>query len=44
MYFGFILLLALGAVVDPHVELRRANMEVKSHEKPLMEVMILRKL
>jgi hypothetical protein len=44
MYFGFILLLALGAVVDSHVKLRRANMEVKSHEKPLMEVVILRKL
>jgi hypothetical protein len=44
MYFGFILLLALGAFIDPHVELRRANMEVKSHENPLMEVVILRKL
>jgi hypothetical protein len=44
MNFGLILLLALGAVVDSHVELRRANMEVKSHEKPLMEVVILRKL
>jgi hypothetical protein len=44
IYFGFILLLALGAIVDSHIELRRANMEVKSHEKPLMEVMILRKL
>jgi hypothetical protein len=44
MYFGFILLLALGAIIDPHVELRRANMEVKSHENPLMEVVILHKL
>jgi hypothetical protein len=44
LYFGFILLLALGAIVDSHVKLRRANMEVKSHEKPLMEVVILRKL
>jgi hypothetical protein len=34
VHFGFILLLALGAVVDSHVELRRANMEVKSHKKP----------
>jgi hypothetical protein len=44
MHFGFILLLALGAIVDSHIELRRANVEVKSHEKPLMEVVILRKL
>jgi hypothetical protein len=44
MYFGFILLLALGAVIDSHVELRCANMEVKSHEKALMEVVILHKL
>jgi hypothetical protein len=43
LYFGFILLLALGAVVDSHVELRRANMEIKGHEKSLMEVMVLRK-
>jgi hypothetical protein len=43
LHFGFILLLALGAVVDSHVELRRANMEIKDHEEPLMEVMILRK-
>jgi hypothetical protein len=41
--FGFILLLALGAVVDSHVELRRANMIIKGHEEPLMEVMVLRK-
>jgi hypothetical protein len=44
MHFGFILLLALGAVIDSHVELRRADVEVKSHEKALMEVVILRKL
>jgi hypothetical protein len=44
MYFGFILLLALGAIIDSHIELRRANVEVKSHEKDLMEVVILHKL
>jgi hypothetical protein len=44
MHFGFILLLALGAVIDSHVELRHANVEFESHEKALMEVMILRKL
>jgi hypothetical protein len=43
LHFGFILLLALGAVIDSHVELRRAYMEIKGHEEPLMEVMILRK-
>jgi hypothetical protein len=35
MHFGFILLLALGAIVDFHVELRRPNVEVKSHEENL---------
>jgi hypothetical protein len=44
VHFSFILLLALGAVIDSHVELRRANVEVKGHEKALMEVVILRKL
>jgi hypothetical protein len=44
MHFGFILLLALGAIIDSHVELRRADVEVKSHKKALMEVVILRKL
>jgi hypothetical protein len=42
--FVFILLLTLGAVVDSHVELRRAHMIIKGHEEPLMEVMVLRKL
>jgi hypothetical protein len=40
LYFGFILLLALGAIVDSHIELRCANMEIKGHEKPLMEVVV----
>jgi hypothetical protein len=44
MYFGFILLLALGAIIDFYVELRCPNMEVESHEKTLMEVMVLCKL
>jgi hypothetical protein len=44
MYFSFILLLALSAIIDFHVELRRPNVEVESHEKTLMEVMILCKL
>jgi hypothetical protein len=44
MHFSFLLLLALGAVIDPHVELRRADVEVESHEEALMEVMVLCKL
>jgi hypothetical protein len=44
MHFGFSLLLALGAIIDSHIELRCANVEVKSHEKALMEVVILHKL
>jgi hypothetical protein len=44
MHFVFILLLALGAVIDFHVKLRCDNMEVKSHEKALMKIVIFRKL
>jgi hypothetical protein len=44
MHFGFILLLALGAIIDSHIKLRRANVEVKSHEKALMKIVILHKL
>jgi hypothetical protein len=44
LHVGLILLLAVGAIVDFHVELQRPNMKVKGHEEPLMEVMILRKL
>jgi hypothetical protein len=44
MYFSFILFLALGAIIDPYVELRRADVKVKSHKEALMEVMVLCKL
>jgi hypothetical protein len=44
VHLRFVLLLALGAVIDPHVELRRTDMEVKSHKETLVEVMILCKL
>jgi hypothetical protein len=44
MNFSFIFLLALGAVVDPYVELRRPDVEVESHKEALMEVMVLCKL
>jgi hypothetical protein len=41
MNFSFILFLALGAVIDPYVELRRADVKVESHKEALMEVMVL---
>jgi hypothetical protein len=44
MHFSFILLLALGAVIDPHVELRHADVEVECHEEALVEVMVFCKL
>jgi hypothetical protein len=44
MHFSFVLLLALGAVIDPHVKLRRADVEVESRKEALMEVMVLYKL
>jgi hypothetical protein len=44
MHFSFVLLLALGAVVDPHVKLRRTDVEVESHEETLVEVMVFCKL
>jgi hypothetical protein len=44
MHFSFILLLALGAVIDPHVELRRADVKIESHEEVLVEVTVFRKL
>jgi hypothetical protein len=44
MYFGFILFLALGAVIDPHIKLRRADVKVESHKEAMVEVMVLCKL
>jgi hypothetical protein len=44
MYFSFIFFLALGAVVDLHVKLRRPDVKVKSHKEALMEVVVLYKL
>jgi hypothetical protein len=38
--FSFILLLAKSAIIDLHVELRRANMEVEGHEEALMNVVV----
>jgi hypothetical protein len=42
--FSFILLLAKGAVVDLHVELRRADMEVEGHAEAWVDVVVLCKL
>jgi hypothetical protein len=44
MHFSFILFLALGAIIDPYIELRCANMKVESYKEALMEVMALCKL
>jgi hypothetical protein len=44
MYFSLVLLLALSTVVDLHVKLRRANVEVERHEETLLDVMIIHKL
>jgi hypothetical protein len=44
VHFSFIFFLALGVVVDPHVELRRPDVKVESHKETLMEVMVLCKL
>jgi hypothetical protein len=38
--FSFIFLLALGAIVDLHVKLRRPNVKVESHEEALMNVVV----
>jgi hypothetical protein len=38
MDFSFILLLALGAVINLHVELRCADVEVEGHEEALVDV------
>jgi hypothetical protein len=42
--FSFILLLALSVVVDLHVKLGRADMEVEGHEEALVDVVVFYKL
>jgi hypothetical protein len=44
MDFSFILLLALGAVIDLHVKLQRADVEVKGHKEALVDVVVFCKL
>jgi hypothetical protein len=42
--FRFIFLLALGAIVDLNIELRRADVVVEGHEEALVEVVVFCKL
>jgi hypothetical protein len=44
VHFSLVLFLALSAVIDLYIKLRRTTVVVKEHEKPLMEVMVFRKL
>jgi hypothetical protein len=44
MHFSFIFSLALSAVIDLHVELRRPDMKVESHKEALVEIVVLYKL
>jgi hypothetical protein len=44
VHFSFVLLLALGAIIDHHVELQRADVKVESHEEALVEVRVFCKL
>jgi hypothetical protein len=42
--FSFILLLTLSAVIDLHVELQHADVEVEGHEEALMDIVVFFKL
>jgi hypothetical protein len=42
--FRFVFLMALGAVIDLHIELRRADVVVEGHEEALVEVVVFCKL
>jgi hypothetical protein len=44
VHFNLVLFLALSAVMDLHIKLQHTTVVVEEHEKPLMEVMVLRKL
>jgi hypothetical protein len=44
VYFSLILLLALSTIIYLHIKLRCTAVVVEDHEKPLVEVMIFRKL
>jgi hypothetical protein len=44
VYFSFVLLLAMSAIIDLYIKLRRTTVVVKGHEETLMEVMVFCKL
>jgi hypothetical protein len=44
VYFCLILLLALSAIIDLHIKLRRTTMVIEDHEKPLVEVVVFCKM
>jgi hypothetical protein len=44
VHFSLVLFLALSPVIDLHIKLRCTTVVVEEHEKPLVEVMIFRKL
>jgi hypothetical protein len=44
VHFSLVLLLALSAVKDLLIKLRRANMKVEGHEETSLDVVIIHKL
>jgi hypothetical protein len=44
VHFSLVLFLALSAIIDLDIKLRRTTMVVEKHKKPLMKVMVLCKL
>jgi hypothetical protein len=44
VYFSLILLLALSTIIDLHIKLRCTAMVIEDHEKPLVKVVVFRKL
>jgi hypothetical protein len=44
VYFSLILLLALSTIIDLHIKLRCTAMVIEDHEKPLVEVVVFRKM
>jgi hypothetical protein len=44
VYFSLILRLALSTIIDLHIKLRCTTMVIEDHEKPLVEVVVFRKL
>jgi hypothetical protein len=44
VHFSLVLLLALSTIIDVHIKLRCTAVVVEEHEKPLVKVLIFRKL